>query len=288
MWLMSQEQGLWPERSQEARFQEGRSQESADDAQDRFRRPAGEPRPRLPVMPDFADQKLSVLPPARRTASDVLPRENTAASFTAFGKSALADPFERTSEIEAPPAEESDAGTEWSSADEDFAPETAHRLTLSPLPLAAGADVPVIDDSRSGEADPVVENEGAIAPPSMLRTLRDLRVKLRFRRADVYLGVAIFVAAFALLWPAAGSTRPVTPTLSTWDRALIALGIAEAPAPEVHLQGDPSIQVWIDPHTALYYCPGEEQYGKAANGHYSTQREAQMDRFEPAGRSACE
>jgi len=126
------------------------------------------------------------------------------------------------------------------------------------------------------------------SPPSLIRTLRDLRVKLRFRRADVYLGIAIFVAVFALLWPAAGSTRPVTPTLSSWDRALIALGIAEAPAPEVHLQGDPAIQVWIDPHTALYYCPGEEQYGKAANGHYSTQREAQMDRFEPAGRSACE
>jgi len=122
----------------------------------------------------------------------------------------------------------------------------------------------------------------------MIRTLRDLRVKLRFRRADVYLGLAIFVAAFALLWPAAGSTRPAAPTLSSWDRALIALGIAEAPTPEVHLQGDPAIQVWIDPHTALYYCPGEEQYGKAAGGHYSTQREAQMDRFEPAGRSACE
>jgi hypothetical protein len=46
--------------------------------------------------------------------------------------------------------------------------------------------------------------------------------------------------------------------------------------------------VWIDPHTALYYCPGDEQYQKTDGGRFSSQREAQMDRFEPASRSACE
>jgi len=46
--------------------------------------------------------------------------------------------------------------------------------------------------------------------------------------------------------------------------------------------------VWIDSHTALYYCPGEEQYGKTADGRFSTQRDAQMESFEPASRSACE
>jgi hypothetical protein len=68
----------------------------------------------------------------------------------------------------------------------------------------------------------------------------------------------------------------------------VTIGIAEAPAPVVHLHGDPGLAVWVDPHTALYYCPGEEQYGKTADGRFSPQREAQMDRFEPAGRSACE
>jgi hypothetical protein len=113
-----------------------------------------------------------------------------------------------------------------------------------------------------------------------------LRVKLRLHRADLYLAAAVFVAALALLWPAAGSPRRAA--LGPWERALVTLGIAEAPTPVVHLQGDPAIEVWVDPNTALYYCPGEEQYGKTANGRVSSQREAQMDRFEPAGRSACE
>jgi len=295
MWLMSQGQSLWAESPQE----------SLDDAQVRFRRSDAKLRPKLPVMPDFADEKLSALPRARRAASDVLPggvlpRERTAANFPAFGKSAFVDPLEEVPELDRLTVETSKAETGWTSTDEDFAPDAAHLLAL---PLTARAEVPAFGTSASGEVSTTVMNTAVstaaeidaaeIAPPpsprpSVIRTLRDLRVKLRFRRADVYLGTAIFVAAFALLWPATGSTRPATPTLSSWDRALIALGIAEAPAPEVHLQGDPAIQVWIDPHTALYYCPGEEQYGKAANGHYSTQREAQMDRFEPAGRSACE
>jgi hypothetical protein len=136
--------------------------------------------------------------------------------------------------------------------------------------------------------DATVREVGAQPPPpsSFLQDLSNLRVTLRFNRANLYLGLAVLVAGFALLWPAA--TAPRRPALGLWERALIKLGIAEAPAPTIHFQGDPSVQVWIDPHSALYYCPGEEQYGKAADGRFSTQREAQMDRFDPAGRSACE
>ena len=111
-------------------------------------------------------------------------------------------------------------------------------------------------------------------------------MKLRFQRADLYLGMAIVVAALALLWPAAGSLQPAA--LSPWERALVTIGIAAAPAPAIHFQGDPGIQVWVDPHSARYYCPGEEPYGKTPGGRLSSQHDAQMDRFEPAGRSACE
>jgi ribosomal protein L40E len=121
---------------------------------------------------------------------------------------------------------------------------------------------------------------------ALARRLSDWRVKLRFQRADLYLGLAIFVAATALLWPSAVPRRSTS--LDPWERALVTLGIAEEPAPLIHSPGDPKAQVWIDPHTALYYCPGEEQYGKTEDGRFSSQREAQMDRFEPAGRSACE
>jgi hypothetical protein len=125
-----------------------------------------------------------------------------------------------------------------------------------------------------------------VSPTSLLQRLADLRITLRFHRADLYLGIAIFVAAIALLWPAAVSPRKAS--LSLWDRSLVALGIAEVPVPAVHFQGDPGIEVWVDPHTALYYCPGEEPYGKTVDGRFSSQREAQMDRFQSSSRSACE
>ncbi|MGA7565568.1 MAG: hypothetical protein WBW53_05795 [Terriglobales bacterium] len=160
--------------------------------------------------------------------------------------------------------------------------------THDPATSDAETDATTIDAAMTGvDAD---ESPAAVAgsgePSSLLQRLADLRVTLRFHRADLYLGLAVFVAAFALLWPAAAV--PHRPTLSLWDRALVGLGIAEAPPAATHFQGDPTLQVWIDPHTALYYCPGEEQYGKSADGRFTSQRDAQMDRFEPAGRSACE
>ena len=106
----------------------------------------------------------------------------------------------------------------------------------------------------------------------------------RFSAPTFILGAAILVAVLALLWPAAGSLQPAA--LSPWERALVTLGIAEVPAPVIHFQGDPGIEVWVDPHSALYYCPGEEQMGKTLGGRLSSQHDAQMDRFEPAGRSA--
>ena len=51
--------------------------------------------------------------------------------------------------------------------------------------------------------------------------------------------------------------------------------------------GNPNTQVWVDVHTALYYCPGSELYGKTADGKFATQRDAQQDQFEPANRKAC-
>ncbi len=148
------------------------------------------------------------------------------------------------------------------------------------------ADPDFVDADLSHADDAPLEVSDS-APVSLVQRIAEWRVKLRFHRADLYLGAAVFVAALALLWPVAGPSQQ-QPTLSSWERALITLGIAEAPQPVVHLQGDPSVEVWVDPHSALYYCPGEDQYGKTADGRFNSQREAQMDRFEPASRSACE
>lgn len=144
----------------------------------------------------------------------------------------------------------------------------------------ANVDSAIADSANN---DPAKLEADTISSP-MRRGLWDLRVKLRFHRADLYLGIAVSVAILALLWPATATQRP---KLHPWERILIAMGIAEAPAPAVHYHGDPNLKVWVDTHTALYYCPGDELYGKSPDGHFSTQREAELDRFEPAERSAC-
>ena len=246
MWLMSQERGLWPERPAEV-AEKPIAQETTDAADEPGERGLGD---------SGFDDPLIIKPvfnrPALNRPALVEPATEGRRTTEAIVK-ALA-PAELTGE-DADPAGEPFA----LSASDEFSPD------VSP-------DVASIDASAAGS--------------SWMRRLADGRVKLRFRRADVYLGTAIVVAALALLWPAAGSPRRAG--LSPWERALVTIGIAEAPAPAIHLQGDPGIEVWVDPHTALYYCPGEEQYGKTSDGRMSSQHDAQMDRFEPAGRSACE
>jgi ribosomal protein L40E len=161
--------------------------------------------------------------------------------------------------------------------------EETKDLVSSTMATSVPDDTP--DDTLSAPS------ETLLAPRHRDLQLADLNwstvnTMWRQHRADLYLGAAIFVAVLALLWPSASS--PKQSDLSLWDKTLIGIGIAEAPAPIAHLPGDPGVQVWIDPHTALYYCQGDDLYGKAANGRFSTQREAQMERFEPASRSACE
>jgi hypothetical protein len=166
------------------------------------------------------------------------------------------------------------AKSEWAAetyadvAEQDLAPEYSEQ----------GSEISAGEDScLDGALD---EKKG------FWHSLTHLRVKLRVQRANLYLGAAVSVAALALLWPSVSTPR--TSTLGPMDRALVALGLAEVPVPVAHVKGDPTINVWVDPHTALYYCPGEEQYGKTADGRISSQRDAQMDRFEPAAGSVCE
>jgi ribosomal protein S27AE len=114
----------------------------------------------------------------------------------------------------------------------------------------------------------------------------------RFDRADLYLIVAIIVSTVAMIWVLAGAPAPGAqrkPRLRPWEQALVSLGIAEAPPPVTRADhGNPNAQVWVDPHTALYYCAGEDPYGKTPDGRVTTQKEAQMDQFEPAARAACD
>jgi hypothetical protein len=133
-----------------------------------------------------------------------------------------------------------------------------------------------------------VESEGVVAATAAgpIERLLEYWRTLPLSTADIYLGIAIVVAALAILWPAPPTAHKAG--LQPWQRILVALGVAEAPPPMEHYRGDPNVQVWVDPHTALYYCPGEDQYGKSDNGRFEAQREAQLDQFEPAGRAVCQ
>ena len=128
----------------------------------------------------------------------------------------------------------------------------------------------------------------------------------RERRGYLYLAVALILVIVVArgIWSdgpvtatgqgAAANSAPnrrkrVSPDadLSAFDKLLISLGVADPPdAPEY--KGNPDTQVWVDLHTALYYCPGSDLYGKTAKGRISTQRDAQLDQFEPADRKACD
>ena len=125
------------------------------------------------------------------------------------------------------------------------------------------------------------------------------------RRGDIYLAVAVLLVAGVIRWgiwsnhsvsanhtgPApAGAQTHTEPTpdadLTPFDKILISVGLADPPAaPED--RGNPEVKVWIDSQSALYYCPGEDLYGKTPKGKFTSQRDAQLDQYEPAARKPC-
>ena len=80
---------------------------------------------------------------------------------------------------------------------------------------------------------------------------------------------------------------PPPPKLSMWDEFLVNIGLAEPPQAPSY-SGNPNIPVWVDVHTALYYCPGSDLYGKTPQGKIASQHDAQLDQFEPASRKVCD
>jgi len=188
-----------------------------------------------------------------------------------------------------------------------------------------GGKIETLDGFAEGqdnaEPDPATENaapetalvkaqpwSSAASARAFLEQLKDtkrpggLRRFWESRRGDIYLAIAFLLVVAVLRW-GIWSSRPVNATggrpnvaahhkvdptadLSFFDRMLINLGLAEAPAtPEDN--GNPDTQVWVDLQTGLYYCPGTDLYGKTPKGKYTVQRDAQLDQFEPAYRKAC-
>jgi hypothetical protein len=113
-------------------------------------------------------------------------------------------------------------------------------------------------------------------------------------RADLYVGAAFILLLIVLsgwgMRPAENrvqSKNPPQPSLTIFEKLLVSLGLAETPPTPVYL-GNPNARVWVDLHTALYYCADSDLYGKTSGGKFTTQRDAQLDQFEPAARKNCD
>ena len=187
-------------------------------------------------------------------------------------------------------------------APEEAAPEVAlHEEAETEVPSVETAlvkPVPVANWSSATTAREFLEQLAEASRPGALARF------WKARRGDIYLAVAVILVLAVVRWgiwsshsvsatgkPTAAATAPRKPApepdLSAFDRMLISLGLADAPpAPVYH--GNPDAQVWIDLHTALYYCPGSDLYGKTTKGRFTSQRAAQLDQFEPAYRKACD
>jgi hypothetical protein len=191
---------------------------------------------------------------------------------------------------------------EWPLEEEEQDVETEQKAeSLSATTLATPRPEDVVWKSAA-KAQDFLESLAATRTPSALARF------WRSRRGDFYLAVALILVAVVIRWgiwsdssvvatghgTGSGSMarhqRPASDAdLSAFDKLLIGLGLAEAPDdPGQQYKGNPNAQVWIDLSTALYYCPGSDLYGKTPKGKLSTQRDAQLDQFEPANRKVCE
>ena len=193
-------------------------------------------------------------------------------------------------------------------------PDSAESAQIEDAARSILAVPPETDDEREGaeqmplRSQPVADWSSAAAARTFLEHVAGQRPNAwtRFwndRRGDVYLAIAVILVACAIRWgiwsshsvsatgtpsAAAAVHRKPAPEddLSLFDRMLVKLGLAEAPEPS-ESKGNPETQVWVDLKTALYYCPGTDLYGKTPKGKFTTQRDAQLDQFEPAYRKAC-
>ena len=215
---------------------------------------------------------------------------------------------DKPGEISVPGLEESDplsARSFAASADEDA---MAASLSESPSDEANASSTALAKPqqeeivwSSAAKAQSFLESLSGTSAPSALSRFWSSR------RGDFYLAVAVILVVVVIRWGiwsnqpvgatshgttvsgSANRHKPPAPDadLSTFDKLLIGLGLAEAPEAPVY-RGNPETQVWIDLHTALYYCPGSDLYGKTAKGRLSSQRDAQLDQFEPANRKPCD
>jgi len=133
----------------------------------------------------------------------------------------------------------------------------------------------------------------AVAPPSWDDVIlawweRCVKVARKVgRRGATALAALLALFLLAVAWGSRPS--PGWPGVTRFESVMVKLGLVQVPqrtaAPS---KGNPDLQVWLDVHTALYYCPGSELYGHTLGGQFATQRDAQLSQFKPATGAVCE
>ena len=185
------------------------------------------------------------------------------------------------------------------------------QVTVSEVPDSDAGETETVGTNPEAAADKLVWTSAARAQDFLesLHVTQNSGALARFwhsRRGDFYLTLAIMFVVAVIGWavvsshavhPGAGAATPASSlrarraaaeaNLSSFDKLLIEVGLAEAPAPPEY-KGNPGTQVWVDLNTAEYYCPGSDLYQKTAKGKVTSQRQAQLDQFEPAYRKVCD
>jgi len=127
-------------------------------------------------------------------------------------------------------------------------------------------------------------SENSATPDLLQSTWQSVWARMHRRHATWALSAVGLLLAFLMVavWPSSTNSP-----LTWFQSLLVKVGLADVPAHAPVLSGNPDERVWVDVHTALYYCPGSDLYGKTPGGHFASQRDAQVDEFEPASRIAC-
>jgi hypothetical protein len=176
-------------------------------------------------------------------------------------------------------------------------PQTPFAFKRPLVPDAIIADAPLADavtkikDATLPDVAPPTSWDDAIQA-AWVRARRAFRQRMGRRVALAAMATfALFLLLAIWAWPSPASH------LTWFESLLVKLGVAEVPSeapseapqrPAAAPVGNPDVEVWVDVHTALYYCPGSNLYGKTPGGQFATQRDAQQDHFEPATGTLCE
>jgi len=103
------------------------------------------------------------------------------------------------------------------------------------------------------------------------------------RSVKALISVLVAGTACVILWM--NYQNVIEENMPFLRKFLVQNGLQSVPSTEY--EGNPDTKVWVDLHTAVYYCPGASLYGKTPKGKYARQGDALEDHFEPAGRQAC-